>query len=195
MTHRLLSRAAWVSASLAPVAMIGGWTLAATRQPAAYDATRDTISALAAHDATDRWIMTAGIATLGVCHVVTALGLEEAAPAGRALLGLGGVTAVGVAVFAQPSSLHFPVATASFVALAAWPAFSRTPSRRTAVVASVGLAALLVWFGAGLDVEGNGLRERVVAGAESLWPLAALVLVRRPSAGSPSPSNLIRRSR
>ena len=46
-----MRRITWVSASLAPVAFIGGWTLAATRQPAAYDATRDTISALAAHGA------------------------------------------------------------------------------------------------------------------------------------------------
>ena len=38
----------WASATAAPVALIGGWTLAATRQPEAYDATRDTISALAA---------------------------------------------------------------------------------------------------------------------------------------------------
>ena len=66
-----------VSASVAPIALIGGWTLAATRQPAGYDPVRDTISALAARHAADPWIMTAGLAVLGACHVVTAAGLTD----------------------------------------------------------------------------------------------------------------------
>ena len=60
-----MHRTALVSAALAPVALIGGWTLAATRQPEAYDATRDTISALAAVGAEDRWVMTTGFLVLG----------------------------------------------------------------------------------------------------------------------------------
>ena len=58
-----------VSAGVAPVALIGGWSLAASRQPASYHAVEETISALAAHGATDRWIMTAGLALLGLCHI------------------------------------------------------------------------------------------------------------------------------
>ena len=58
----------WVSATAAPIALIGGWTVAATRQPEAYDATRDTISALAAHGADDRWLMTAALAVVGGCR-------------------------------------------------------------------------------------------------------------------------------
>ncbi len=134
-----MRRWALASAALAPVSLIGGWTLAAARQRGGFDATRDTISALAALDATDRWVMTAGIAVLGGCHVVTALGLPEARPLGRLLLGAGGVTAVLVAALPQPSAGHFPVATASFVALAVWPAFSDLPSRRAGVAASAGL--------------------------------------------------------
>jgi hypothetical membrane protein len=172
-------RLALVSAPLAPVALIGGWTVAATRQPAAYDATQDTISALAAHGATDRWIMTAGLVVLGGCHVVTALCLDEARPLGRALLGAGGVTAVLVAVFAQPSAGHFPVATASFVTLAVWPALAGVPDRRTGWVAAGALTALLAWFALELDDTRVGLAERVVAGAQSLWPLAAVLLTRR----------------
>jgi hypothetical membrane protein len=180
-----MRRWALASAALAPVSLIGGWTLAAARQPGRFDATRETISALAALDATDRWVMTAGIAVLGGCHVVTALGLPEARPLGRLLLGAGGVTAVLVAALPQPSAGHFPVATASFVALAVWPAFSDLPSRRAGVVASAGLLATLGWLG--LEIGGGdllGLSERVVAGAEALWPLAVVLTLARRGARS-----------
>ena len=171
---------ALVSATVAPVSLIGGWTVAATRQPPGYDAVRDTISALAAHGATDRWVMTTGLAVLGVSHVVTALGLDDARPLGRLLLGAGGVTAALVAVFPQPSAAHFPVATASFVTLAGWPAASGLPSGRSALLASTGLLGALGWLG--VEVGGGdllGLSERVVAGAEALWPLAVVVALRR----------------
>lgn len=120
----LAAHAAWGSALLAPVALIGGWTLAASLQPAGYDATRETISALAARDATDSWVMTTGFVALGACHLVTALGFVEARPAGRALLALGGALTLGVAALPQPAALHVPVATASFVALAGWAALA-----------------------------------------------------------------------
>lgn len=173
-----MRRVAVLSSIVAPVALIGGWTIAAARQPATYDATTDTISALAAHGATDRWIMTAGIAVLGGAHVVTAYGLIEARPVGRVLLAVGGVTSALVAVFAQPSPAHFPVATASFVTLAVWPLVSGVPGRRTGIAAGAALTALLVWFGVELDGPRLGLVERVVAGAEALWPLAAVLATR-----------------
>ena len=184
----------WVpfSATLAPVALIGGWTVAATRQPPAYDAVRDTISALAAHGAHDRWVMTTGLVVLGGAHVATALGLTEARPVARVLLGVGGVSAALVAALPQPSAGHFPVATTSFVALAVWPAFADLPDRRSGLLASGGLAALLAWLGT--EIGGGpllGLSERVVAGAEALWPLAVVALVsarsRRVSGWSRSP--------
>lgn len=174
----LASRAAWGSALLAPIVLIGGWTAAAARQPAGYDATRDTISALAAQDASDRWLMTTSFAVLGACHIVTALGFREAAPAGRGVLVLGGALAIGVAIFPEPAAAHVPVATGSFVALAAWPVLARVPTRRAGLVASVVLGALLVVLGLSLDSRRTGLTERVAAGAEAVWPLAALTLTR-----------------
>lgn len=173
---------AWTpfSAALAPVALVGGWTLGAARQPASYDPVTDTISALAAHGAHDPWVMTTGLAVLGGAHVATALGLEEATTVSRVVLGVGGVTAALVAVFPQPSAGHFPAATASFLALAAWPALSQVPSRTAGRLAALGLAGSLVWFATQLgggDV--LGLSERVVAGAEALWPLAVVVVTRR----------------
>lgn len=174
-----MRRIVLVSSALAPVALIGGWTAAASRQPASYDATRDTISALAAHGAADRWVMTAGLAALGGCHLVTAIGLEEARPAGRVLLALGGVAATLAAVFAQPSAAHFPVATASFVLLAVWPAASGLPDRTHGWAATAGLSLLLGWFAVELGGDRVGLSERVVAGAQALWPLVAVLATRR----------------
>ena len=175
----------WVpfSAGLAPTVLIGGWTLAASRQRGGFDAVRETISALAAQGADDRWLMTGALAVLGCAHVATASGLEEAAPAGRVALAVGGVTAALVAAFPQPSPGHLPAATASFVALAVWPALSGLPTRAAGRWATVGLLALLGWLTLELgDGELVGLSERVVAGAEALWPLAVVLAVRRASA-------------
>ena len=168
------------SAALAPVALIGGWTVAAARQPGSFDPVRDTISALAASGARDPWVMTTGLAVLGACHVATAAGLEEARPLGRAVLALGGAAAVLVAALPQPSPGHLPAATVSFVALAGWPAVSGVPTRRAGLLAAGGLTALLVWLGTQLgDGPVLGLSERVVAGAQALWPLVAVALTRR----------------
>ena len=116
---------ALASAIAAPVAMIGGWTLAAARQPS-FDPTTETISALAATTATDAWIMTAGLALTGVAHLVTAAGLRPLRRAGRVLLALGGAATLAVA--ALPSDVaphaHGVAATIGFGALALWPALA-----------------------------------------------------------------------
>jgi len=176
----------WVlmSATAAPVALIGGWKLAQTRQPGAFDPVVDTISALAARDANDRWIMTVGLFVLGLCHLVTAAGLTEAAPAGRTLLAIGGVAAIAVAASPQPAAAHIPAAAVSFVALALWPAFSGLPDRRTGVLVTLLMLALLAWLLAELR-EGShlGLSERLLAGFQSLWPLVIVVLTAVGKAG------------
>jgi hypothetical protein len=125
---------ALASSAAAPVTLIGGWTLAARRQPGRFDSTVETISALAARGAADRWLMTAALLGVGVLHVVTALGLSPAATAGRLLLGLGGVATALVAAFPLPitgaAPAHAAAAGTAFVALAAWPALAwRQPDR------------------------------------------------------------------
>jgi hypothetical membrane protein len=179
-----------VSALLAPVFLIGGWTLAAYRQPAGYDATRDTISALAGLGATDRWVMTAGLVGLGVCHVVTASGLRRAATTGRVLLATGGVATLAVAAFPLPrtgsSAAHAVAALVAFGALTLWSAFARVPGARTATAV---LALLLAWFGWELFGDGAhvGLSERVLAAAQAFWPLCVVIVTRRgTSAGRPT---------
>src|SRR3712207_703029 len=114
-----------LSSAAAPVVLIGGWTVAARRQPDGYDGTVETISALAAHGAADRWVMTAALLVVGACHVVTASGLSAAAVAGRVVLGLGGVATMLVAAFPLPESgpapAHAAAAGTALVALAVWP--------------------------------------------------------------------------
>jgi hypothetical membrane protein len=171
-------RWALASAGIAPVALIGGWTWAGAVQPDGYDPLRDTISALAAHGATDRWIMTIGLAMLGACHLVTAAGLSDAGPLSRAVLAVGGAATIGVAALPQPSAGHVPAATLGFVALAVWPAVSQLPWRRSARGAAVLLVAMLAWLA--WELQGGsllGLSERVVAGAEALCPLGWVLAV------------------
>jgi hypothetical membrane protein len=171
-----------VSSSLAPVVLIGGWTWAAALQGPSYDSLRDTISALAARGAADRWVMTAGLAVLGLSHLATAAGLVEAGVAARSILAIGGAATLAVAALAQPSAGHVPAATVGFIALAGWPAASRLPRRRVGYGASLVLAGLLGWLA--VELRGGdllGLSERVLAGSQALWPLvvAGLLLRRR----------------
>jgi hypothetical membrane protein len=177
-----------LSSAAAPAALIGGWTLAAQRQPEGYDSTVATISSLAAQDATDPWLMTAALLGVGVCHGVTALGLPRAARAGRIVLGLGGVATVLVAAFPLPAAgdapAHAVAAGVAFVALAAWPALAwhrggRVPAALRPVVsvgAAVALLGLVAWFGVTLGTGDRvGLTERLAAGAQACWPLVAVL--------------------
>jgi hypothetical membrane protein len=176
-----------LSATGAPVFLIGGWTLAATRQPAAFNSTTDTISALAALGATDRWLMTAALVLVGVCHLVTALGLRPAARTGRVVLAVGGVATALVAAFPLPfagaSAAHTATATVAFGALAVWPAaaWRRGPQTRwvlrpaVGVGAAVALVGLVAWFVVSMRTGTSvGLAERWAAGTQSLWPLVAV---------------------
>ena len=187
-------RWALASAIAAPVAMIGGWTLAAAQQPS-FDAVQETISALAASAATDPWIMTTGLAITGVAHMVTAAGLRPVPRAARAMHALGGAATLAVAalpVDAYPTA-HGIAAGISFGALALWPALPRrrggTGVLRPAVGlgASAALVGLLGVFVVELQVDGDavGLSERALAGAQALWPLVVVVALRRDARRAP----------
>lgn len=170
--------------------MVGGWAVAESRQPPGYSPIRDTISALAARGAADRWVMTSALAGLGACHVITAVGLGPARRRGRLVLGIGGTATVMVAAFPQPVSgnsvAHTVAASVAFIALGSWPALA---ARRGAgapllawpcsVASTVALLGLVVWFAAELHGGERGLAERATAGAQALWPLAVVVTTRR----------------
>jgi hypothetical membrane protein len=141
---------------------------AAARQPAHYDSGRDTISALAARGATDRWIMTIAFVLLGLCHLGTSYGLR------RPLLAVGGAATALLAVAPEPahgsSSVHALIAFVALVALAVWP----LPGDRVAVAV---LVVLLIVFFIALQADtAVGVAERCVTVAEALWPI---MVVRR----------------
>lgn len=178
------------AAAAAPVLLIGGWTVAAARQVGGFDPVHQTISALAAHGATDRWLMTAALAGTGVSYIVTALGLRGAALPGRVLLGCGGVATVGVAAFplaeTGDSVAHAVVAGIAFVSVAAWPTVAGRPDadlpiglrRPVALVAGAVLLGLVGWFAVELNGPRVGLAERVAAGAQALWPFVVVLTTR-----------------
>lgn len=192
-----------LSATAAPVLLIGGWTVAAALQEKGFDQMSGTISALAALDADQRWVMTAGIAGTGLAHVVTALALRPASRPGRWWYAFGGLATVAVAVFPLPAGeseggapLHTLTATAAFGLLATWPLVERLARRRQADAgragatppglrtpavagASVVLLGTLAWFGAELGGDRVGLAERVAAGSQALWPLVVVLSARR----------------
>jgi hypothetical membrane protein len=178
-----------ISSAAAPVLLIGGWTVAASLQPR-YDPVADTVSALAAIGATDRWVMNLVFLVVGACYVVTALALRPAKVAGRLILAAGAVS--GMLVAANPehaggfgSVPHFVFASIGFAGLTAWPlAASRRGTevpwalRPAAAAAAVAvLFALLAWFGTELITGGGqvGVAERVMGGAQVAWPLSVVL--------------------
>jgi uncharacterized protein DUF998 len=178
------------SAGAAPLLLAGGWTLAAARQAAGYDPIRDTISALAAQGATDRWLMTSALLGVGACHVITAAGLGPARWLGRVVLAGGGAATLLVAAFAQSvqgaSTAHAMAAGLAFTAMGAWPAFAGRRghwapllTRGASAAAAVLLLGLVAWFAFGVDGDHRGLGERIAAGAQALWPLAVVLTSRR----------------
>ncbi|MEO6703200.1 MAG: DUF998 domain-containing protein, partial [Jatrophihabitantaceae bacterium] len=174
-------RIGWTLAvvTTAPVVLIAGWTVAAARQPGRFSAVRQTISALAARGAADRWIMTSCLAVLGACYLLTAAGLAPARPAGRVLLAVGGLATSLVAAFPQPahggSLPHAIFAAIGFGCLASWPVLASTAAAGWALRPATGrlvsavLLMLLVLFAATLNSAVVGLTERLLAAAEALW--------------------------
>ena len=187
-----MRRVAWwgaISAVAAPVVLIGGWTVAAGRQQR-FDPVADTVSALAAIGATDRWVMNLVFVLVGACYILTALALRPAKTAGRLILICGAIA--GMLVAANPehaggfgSVPHFVLASLGFAGLTLWPAWTvkkgpAVPWGLRAAPAAAAVAvqfALLAWFGAELIMAGGqaGLAERVMGAAQAAWPLAVVL--------------------
>ncbi|PWD50182.1 DUF998 domain-containing protein [Serinibacter arcticus] len=181
---------ALASAVVAPIAMIGGWTLAQALQPS-FDPVRETISTLAEADRTAPVVLGAALVVTGLAHLVTAAGLGRLRPLGRAALALGGLATLAVGLL--PSDAHpLPHGIAAgigFGALALWPVLTTRRAgapieRPTATVtASVVLLALVgsfvVQLAGGESSPAIGLTERLAAGAQSLWPLVVVLALRR----------------
>jgi hypothetical protein len=183
-----------ISSAAAPVLMVSGWTVAAGLQLRPFDPVAQTVSALAAPGAADRWVMTLTFLVVGACDFVTGLALRPARAPGRLILMAGAAAGMLVAASPEQPRTSFPLphmiwAAAGGAALVAWPAgaWRRGPSvpwglRPAVSVGAVGvLLALLAWFGAELIAGGGqaGLAERIFGAAQALWPLAVVVSCRR----------------
>ena len=177
------------SSAAAPVLIVGGWTVAAGLQPG-FDPVADTVSALAAIGATDRWVMNLVFVLVGACYILTALALRSAKTVGRMILIAGAIA--GMLVAANPehaggfgSVPHFVFASLGFAGLTLWPAAAARKGPEVpwglrsapAVAAVVVQFALLAWFGTELILAGGqvGLAERVMGAAQATWPLAVVL--------------------
>ena len=178
-----------ISSAAAPVLLIGGWTVAAGLQPR-FDPMADTVSALAAIGATDRWVMSVVFLLVGACYILTGLALRPAKTPGRLILIAG--AAAGMLVALNPehaggfgSVPHFVWASIGFAGLTTWPAAAaqRGPAvpwglrPNVAAAAVAAQFALLAWFGAELILGAGqvGLAERLVGAAQVSWPLAVVL--------------------
>jgi hypothetical membrane protein len=201
---KAVPRWAVASALGAPLLLVIGVTTAQFLQPRTYDAIHDTISGLASLRAHDRWVMTAAVAGIGLCYVMTAMGLRTARRPGRVVLAAGGLATLLVAAFPQPlhggSIEHEIATTATGLTLATWPIWSAdraitvpllTRSKLLACGAIIiGLTAWLV-----LNLHGAllGIAERSAALAEATWPLAiAISAARATSKVAPEHDNATR---
>ena len=191
---------ALVSATVAPVAYIGGWLYAAARTNA-YDPVRSSVSDLAAGNAPHRWIMTLALLVAGLALLVTALGLRPADGAGRALLGVGSV-AMLIGAWIPNTHVghnyvgHMIATYLGFAALSLWPAViaRNVPGAPLVLRPTFGKTAaivmgLLVLVTVADIITGGvtlGLRERVLTTAQLLIPLVvALGVAHQPSPALP----------
>jgi hypothetical membrane protein len=181
-----------ISAILSPVLATGGWLLADTVQPASYSPVRSTVSVLAGHAGTDRWIMTGALFLVGVCELVTAAGLAGVRVPARVLLVVAGLSSIGIAVNPEPAGgstpPHLAWTALGAVTIAVWPAFvtRHAPSRPMilnshgrAVVTAVFLA-MLGWLI--IETQGGsdlGLAERLFLSTETCWPFVVTIALRQ----------------
>jgi Protein of unknown function (DUF998) len=181
-----------VSAGLSPVLATAGWLVADAVQPASYSPIRKTVSVMAGHAGTDRWIMTGALFLVGGCQLVTALGLAGVRAPARILLAVAGLSSIGIAASPEPAtgstSQHLAWTSLGAVVIAVWPAFvARRAPPRPLILSSYGCAvvtavflALLGWLV--IETQGGtdlGLTERLFLSIETCWPFAVAIALRR----------------
>jgi hypothetical protein len=188
-----------VSAGLSPVLITGGWLVADAFQPASYSPISKTVSVLAGHAGTHRWIMTSALLLVGGCNFVTAAGLTGVRLSARILLLVAGLSSIGIAVSPEPvvgsTPQHLAWTSLGAVTIAVWPAFTgrRGPPRpliltiRGAAIVTAVSIALLLWLV--IETQGGsvlGLAERLSSSIQITWPfIVALALRLRPRTPAP----------
>jgi Protein of unknown function (DUF998) len=193
---------AWaiVSAGLTPILLTGGWLVAGVLQPVSYDPVRDTVSVMAGHAGTDRWVMTGALLLVGGFHLVTAAGLGAIRAPARVLLILAGLSSIGIATSPEPvvgsTPQHLAWTSFGAVIITVWPAFAARPgspqplilSRRGSAVVTAAFLALLCW----LVIETQdgsylGVAERLTSSVQTTWPFVVAVVLWRHAARTRRP--------
>jgi hypothetical protein len=185
---------AWtvVTAGLSPVLVTGGWLIADAVQPASYSPIRETVSVMAGHAGTDRWIMTGALFLVGGCQLLTAAGLVGVRVPARILLAVAGLSSIGIAESPEPARgstpQHLAWTALGAAAIAVWPAFvARRAQPRPLILSSCGCAfvtavflAVLGWLV--IETQGGsdlGLAERLTVSTETCWPFVVAIALRR----------------
>lgn len=197
---RTVPRWALVSAGLTPILLTAGWLVAGRLQPASYNPVRDTVSVMAGHAGTDRWVMTGALLLVGGCHLVTAAGLGAIRVSARVLLILAGLSSVGIAACPEPvvgsTPQHLALTSFGAVIITVWPAFAARPgspqplilSRPGAAVVTVMFLALLCWLV--IETQGGsylGMAERLTSSVQTSWPFVVAVVLWRHAARTGRP--------
>jgi hypothetical protein len=181
-----------VSAGLSPVLATGGWLVAGAVQPASYSPIRKTVSVMAGHAGTDRWIMTGALFLVGGCQLVAAAGLAGVGVPARILLAVAGLSSIGIALSPEPvrgsTPQHVAWTVLGAIVLAVWPAFvARRAPPRPLILSSYGrvvvtavFIVLLGWLV--IETQGGrdlGLVERLFLSTETCWPFIVAIALRR----------------
>ncbi len=181
------------TALLAPVVLVGGWLMAGALQPASYSPMRQTMSVLAGHSGTGRWVMTAALLLVGSCQIATGAGLTAVRMPARVLLILTGLSTLGIAATPEPAtgptSRHLAFAVSCVVTTAVWPVLvARRAPAQSWILSACGCATVTVIF-AGLscwlliaarDGGGDlGMVERLTSAVQTLCPLVVALALRQ----------------
>jgi Protein of unknown function (DUF998) len=193
---RGLSTPRWavMSAILSPLVLTVGWLVAGRLQPHSYNPIRQTVSVMAGHVGTDRWVMTAALLAVGTCYLVTAAGLHAVGTWARLMLVVAGLCSFGIAASPEPASgpsaVHLAFTGIGAVMIATWPAAAAWggPRRhflltaRGCAIVTASFLAMLAWTVVethrGTDL---GLAERLTASVQTTWPFIVALLLRWPS--------------
>ena len=191
-SRRPVPRWAVVSAGLSPVLLTAGWLVAGAFQSASYSPIHETVSVLAGHAGTDRWIMTSALFLVGCCNFVAAAGLTGVRLPARILLVVAGLSSIGIAVSPEPvvgsTPQHLAWTSLGEVTIAVWPAFTgRRGSPRPLILSIRGAAtvtavsiALLGWLV--IETQSGsvlGLAERLTSSVQITWPFIVALALRR----------------
>jgi Protein of unknown function (DUF998) len=189
-----------VSAGLTPLLLTGGWLVAGALQPASYNPIRETVSVMAGHAGSDRWVMTGALLLVGGCHLVTAAGLGAIRVSARVLLIFAGLSSIGIATSPEPvvgsTAQHLAWTSFGAVIITVWPAFVARPgsprplilSRRGSAVVTAVFLALLCWLV--IETQGGsdlGMAERLTSSVQTSWPFVVAVVLWRHAARTRRP--------